>query len=149
MTHLPPVCWGSEIQKGGTRVRAGGVVKTPAAKQAILDTLDPTIASLKNQGTDDKPQRPKPEKKKKDPKDEAVKELQKDIKAFLVSSCKSASSKRLGKYHWENTIENSIYYILYIFVKFETKYLDVSNSSSCPHFIPPRSTQAQGQERQS
>lgn len=94
-------------------------MNSSTGKKAILDTLDPAIASLKSR-SDDKPHKQPKEKKEKDPKDEALKELQKDIKAFLVSSCERAQSKRLAKYHSETFSLDYKYIFIYTNIKIFT-----------------------------
>ena len=77
---------GADITRGGTKTSASGLVTSRAGKKAISDNIDAHIAELesdiKKEGRS-KPTGPKNGNHKDKKKDEN-KELQKDIKAFLI-----------------------------------------------------------------
>ena len=74
---------GAEVQRAGVRTSARGSIQSSTAKKAISDWLDPQVAALKKGANADlkggKGNTPKP----KNEAEKAMKELQKDIKAFL------------------------------------------------------------------
>lgn len=75
---------GSETQRGGIKTTASGRITSSAAKKAIGEWIEPQVAGLKKgvqgEGKNGKGGTPKQQSEK----DKEMKELQKDIKAFLV-----------------------------------------------------------------
>ena len=78
--------WGADISKAGNRTSAGGTVTSATGKKAIAEGLDSAIADFKTEASA-KP-KPKPNRqtnnKDKNKGDVVGKQLQKDIKAFLI-----------------------------------------------------------------
>lgn len=74
---------GSEIQRGGLKTRARGLVDSSTGKKAIGETLDAQIAGLKK-GFGGKDAKGTATKKEKTEGEKMQQALQKDIKAFLV-----------------------------------------------------------------
>ncbi len=84
---------GSDVQRAGTKVTARGKVNTPTGKQAVAAMLEPQVAFMQADGEPSvtnvvggKPKpKPKPKAKKNpDSEEEKAKQLQKDIKQYLV-----------------------------------------------------------------
>lgn len=80
---------GSDVHRAGTKVTARGRVDTPTGKEAIGAMLDGHVAVMQAEGvpTTARPKnKAKKEKKdKKDKKEDCNKQVQKDVKGYLVS----------------------------------------------------------------
>lgn len=75
---------GSDVQRAGTTVRARGRVDTPTAKEAIGGMLDSQVAVMQAEGVPTVA-RPKGANKKEKKDDDGTKQVQKDVKGYLVS----------------------------------------------------------------
>jgi len=86
---LKIVSLGSDVQRAGTKVTARGRVTTTTGKEALGGMLDAQVAVMQAEGvpsaTRPKTKTTKTAKTAKSGSEENVKQLQKDIKGYLVS----------------------------------------------------------------
>ncbi len=110
---LKIVSLGSDVQRAGTKVTARGRVTTATGKEALGGMLDAQVAVMQAEGvpsatrSKNKGNKAKTAKTAKSGSEENVKQLQRDIKGYLVS--KSHVGNRTWTIPWHGLIPPSLF----------------------------------------